>query len=238
MHGEYEESEKLVASLNDESLREAYKRPYDGYRAAFLPRLLGGLLIFCGNAVYGHGPSYLKFRAVEVIARVPYHSWAAAAFTLLTLFYGDERRALRLTTIGRFARFAADNETMHVVVVSSLAREHERAGFLRHTLIPVAFAFGYFWASYWLYFLNPRWSLELNYLFESHAFDQYSRFLADCGDELRKRPIESEFLVWYGRHPRSQYEFFESVRNDELVHRNRSIHEIEMHRARNNQHGR
>lgn len=232
MQDEREESEKVVASLNDDAAREAYKAPYDGYRPALLPRLLGGLLISLGNAFYGRMPSYLKFRAVEVIARVPYHSWSSAAFTLLTLFYADERRALRLSTIARFAQHASDNETMHVVVVSALARSYARAGFLRHTLIPMLFAFFYFWASYWLYFLNPRWSLELNYLFESHAFEQYSLFLAQCGDDLKQRPIMSDFLAWYGRNPRSQYEFFESVRNDELVHRNRSIHEIEIHRAR------
>jgi hypothetical protein len=46
---------------------------------------------------------------------------------------------------------------------------------------------------------------------------------------LSREMIESEFLSWYGRHPRSEYEFFRSVRNDELVHRNRSIHEIGLH---------
>ena len=232
MRDEHAEFETLIESLNDDALREAYKAPLDGYRPSAVPRVLGALLVWCGNAVYGSMPSYLKFRAVEVIARVPYHSWASAAFTLLTLFYDDERRALKLSTISRFARFASDNETMHVVVVSTLARAHERAGFFRRSLIPMFFAFFYFWASYFLYFIHPRWSLELNFLFEQHAFDQYSLFLERCADDLKKRPIESEFLAWYGRHPRSHYEFFQSVRNDELVHRNRSIHEIDLNRAR------
>ena len=94
------------------------------------------------------------------------------------------------------------------------------------------FAFFYFWASYFLYLMKPRWSLELNYLFEQHAFDSYSEFLKIKGEELHKKPIMSEFLAWYGRHPRSQYEFFKSVRNDEIVHRNRSIHEIGLNEGR------
>jgi len=48
---------------------------------------------------------------------------------------------------------------------------------------------------------------------------------------LKSKSIESEFLTWYGRHPRSQYEFFRSVRNDEIVHRNKSIHEISVQKT-------
>ena len=227
MDDEYAGSERLVESLNDAAVREAYKTPLDGYRTGILPRFLGEILIWCGNTVYGRSPSYLKFRAVEVIARVPYHSWASAAFTLLTLFYTDEARALKLSTVSRFSRFASDNETMHVVVISALARKERPAGIVRYTLIPMFFAFFYFWVSYFLYLLNPRWSLETNYLFEQHAFDQYSLFLKENEEALKTKVIVSDFLAWYGRHPRSQYEFFESVRNDELVHRNRSIREIE-----------
>jgi len=232
MNDEHSAHELLIESLNDEVTLQAYKGPLDNYRSSLLPRLLGGILVWCGNVVYGRSPSYLKFRAVEVIARVPYHSWASAAFTLLTLFYTNEKRALKLSTVARFARFASDNETMHVVVVSALARKEHPAGIIRHTLIPVFFAFFYFWMSYILYLLSPRWSLETNYLFEQHAFDQYSLFLKENEESLKSKPIADEFLVWYGRHPRSQYEFFRSVRNDEIVHRNRSIHEIVLHEKR------
>ncbi len=230
MEPAHTDHEQLIASLADEATLEEYKKPFDNYRPGLLPRVLGGFLVFCGNLVYGNKPSYLKFRAVEVIARVPYHSWASAAFTLLTAFYTDEKRALKISTISRFSRFASDNETMHVVVISCLARKEQPAGILRHTLIPMFFAFFYFWMSYILYLVNPRWSLETNYLFEQHAFDQYTRFLKENEEALKTKPIESEFLAWYGRHPRSQYEFFVSVKNDEIVHRNRSIREIEMNR--------
>lgn len=223
------EHEALVASLCDDELLEEYKKPLDGYKPSLLARFLGGFLIGSGNLFYGHAPSYMKFRAIEVIARVPYHSWTSAIFTLLTYFYSDELRALRLSTLARFTRFSAENETMHVVVISSLAREHERAGFFRHTLIPVLFAFISFWVSYVLYLVRPRVALEINYLFESHAFLQYDQFLKECGDGLKNRPITSAYLSWYGRECRNQYEFFRLVRNDEIVHRNQSVHEIALH---------
>jgi hypothetical protein len=221
-----EELELLNQQLNDPHTLEEYKQPLDDYQPALLPRFLGKTLVWCGNVVYGHAPSYLKFRAVEVIARVPYHSWASSAFTLLTLFYSDERKAMRLAEVAKYARLAQDNETMHVVVISHLAQHEERAGLIRHSLIPMFFAFFYFWWSYFLYLINPRYSYELNYMFESHAFEQYDIFLKTRGEELKKKPIQSDFLTWYGRHPRNHYEFFLSVRNDEIIHRNTSIREI------------
>jgi len=144
---------------------------------------------------------------------------------MLTLFYADEKKAMALSRATRYARVANDNETMHVVVISQLAK-HERAGFIRHTLIPMLFAFFYFWWSYFLYIINARYSYELNYMFENHAFEQYSLFLEQRGEELKKKPMESDFLEWYGRHPRSEYEFFRSIRNDEIIHRNTSLKEI------------
>lgn len=218
--------EKLNASLNDPHILATYKKAYDHYHTSLMPRLLGRLLVWCGNTVYGHEPSYCKFRAVEVIARVPYHSWACAAYTFMTMFYSDEDRALRLSETARYARLAQDNETMHVVVISHLAREHEHAGLVRHTIIPVIFAFFYFWSSYLLYMIKPRYSFELNYHFENHAFDQYSRFLELHGEVLKNRPVRSKFLAWYGRQPENQYEFFRSVRNDEIIHRNSSVEGI------------
>src|SRR3989338_9815987 len=115
----------------------------------------------------------------------------------------------------RFATFAADNETMHVVVISNLARAHAATGFVRRTLILLVFGFFYFWGGYFIYLVCPRYSLEMNYLFENHAFEQYDRFLTIHERELKHAVIESSYLAAYGRHPRSQYEFIRSVRNDE-----------------------
>lgn len=222
-----EELETLNMSLNDPHTLEAYKSVHDNYVVSFLPHILGKLLMFCGDIVYGKEPSYLKLRSVEVIARVPYHSWSSSAYTLLTLAYTDEKKAMQLSNVVKFARLAQDNETMHVVVISQLAKGEGNAGFIRHTLIPMFFAFFYFWWSYVLYLLNPRYSYELNFMFENHAFEQYSRFLDLRGEELKIKPVQSAFLDWYGRNPQNQYEFFRSIRNDEIIHRNTSIEAIQ-----------
>lgn len=220
------ETEQLNRKLDDPQALAAYAAPYDHYRAGWFARFLGTILIKSGDVVYGKKPSYLKFRAIEIVARVPYHSWESAVYTLLTLFFSNPRKAMQLSEMSRFARLAQDNETMHVVVISELARRHARAGFIRHTLIPMLFAFGYFWALYWLYFISRKQSLELNYLFEDHAFRQYSEFIETHEERLKAAPLQSAFLAWYGREAHTEYAFFRSVRNDEIIHRNASVQEI------------
>lgn len=226
MNDDYEAHEKLVKELNDDALRAEYAKPLDDYKPGIVPSLLGWLLVFAGNTVYGKKPSYAKFKAVEVIARIPYQSWESVSYTLLTAFYGDEKYAIRLCKMAAFGRFAQDNETMHVVVISDIVCKMKNEGFFRHTLIPLLFSFFYFWVIYLVYLFSNRAALELNYLFESHAYAQYSEFLKREGEELKKRPVDSEFLRFYGRTVRNEYELFESIRNDELIHRNRSIREI------------
>ena len=220
------EFEKKVIALNNEEMLRCEKSRYDGYRVSILPRILAGFLVHGGTLVYGANPSYLKFRAVEVIARVPYHSWQAVGFILMTLFYKDERRALRLAQMEDFTRIAQDNETMHVVVISALAKQEEKSRVIHDTFVPLLFAGVYFFILHF-FLVCKRWSFELNYLFEQHAFDQYQIFLQTRGEVLKKKSVDSPFLRWYGREPRNQYEFFVSVRNDEMVHRNRSIEAIE-----------
>ncbi len=219
--------EALVKELNDPVLRAEYARTYDGYRPGIVPRLLGYLLVGSGNIVYGKKPCYAKFKAIEVIARIPYQSWEVATYTLLTGLYANEDRAIELTKTSQFSREAQDNETMHVVVISHIVKRLKCEGFFRHVFIPLLFAFFYFWTLYVLYMLSRKAALELNYIFEDHAYHQYQEFLTRDGERLRDTPILSDFLAYYGRNPRSEYEFFESVRNDELIHRNRSIRELQ-----------
>ncbi len=212
--------------LCDEDELKRYKRKFDDYKPSLLPRILGGFLVFSGNIMYGKKPSLLKFRAIEVIARVPYHSWSSASYTHLTLFFTDEERAVKYSESTRFADVAQANETMHVVVISCMTEKVHGLGHIRFTMLPILFSFFYFWASYLLYLLNPRMSYELNFLFESHAFSQYDEFIQVHEKQLRAKSIESCFLDTYGRKHENQYEFFKAVRNDELIHRNQSLEQI------------
>ena len=214
--------------LNDANFLLEYKSKYDNYQVSLVPKILGGFLVWSGNVFYGAAPSYLKFRAIEVIARVPYQSWVSGAYTLLTLFYTDEKKAIDLADAKLFARHANDNETMHVVVISHIVNvEHKNINIFTHSIIPIIFSFFYFWVSYLLFLINRKWSYELNYLFEDHSYHQYNTFINRYEEKLKAKEVCSEFLNWYGRGCSNQYEFFLSVRNDELIHRNYSIEELE-----------
>ena len=216
--------EALLKTLEDAGQLEEYKKSYDGYRVGIIPKILGTILVTCGNLVYGHDPSYGKFKAVEVIARIPYQSWEVASYMLLTMFYSNEKKAIELSKTSRFGRASQDNETMHVVVLSQLAKKYGEDGFIRHTLIPLLFSFGYAAASFILYLFSPKSSLQLNYLFEDHAFSQYSIFVEKHAEELKNKPVMIDFLEFYGRHAKSEYELFVSIKNDEIIHRNKSVH--------------
>ena len=227
MQEEPKDHEDLVRQLNDPLLRAEYARPYDHYHVGLTARVLGKLFIYSGNLLYGRTPSYAKFKAIEVIARIPYQSWESASYTLLSAFYWDEAKAMRLTRTGAFSRMAQDNETMHVVVVAGIVRRLRAGGVIRHTIVPLMFSFLYFWIIYLLYMLHPKAALELNFMFECHAHEQYQEFLDRESERLKSTPVISEFLAFYGREARSEYELFESIRNDELIHRNRTIRELE-----------
>lgn len=217
---EHDQHEQLVLQLKDPEALKQYAAEYDGRRPGFAARILGSLLVSVGNIVYGPAPSYEKFKAVEVIARIPYQSWESIAYTFLTAFYSDEHRAIRLAKVLPFARHAQDNETMHVVVISQIVRAHGHNGFFRHTFIPLVFSFFYFWIIWLLSLFDKRTAFELNYLFESHAFEQYRTFLEREGGRLKSLAVCSDFLQFYGRPCTTEYELFESIMIDEVIHRN------------------
>lgn len=218
------EHEALLRTLEDQKILEEYKRSYDDYTVGIIPKILGSILVGAGNLVYGREPSYGKFKAVEVIARIPYQSWEVASYTLLTMFYANEKKAIALSRLSAFSRVSQDNETMHVVVLSQLAKRYGEDGWLRHTLIPLLFSFFYAAASFLLYLFSAKSALQLNYLFEDHAYAQYSKFVEHNTEALKDRHVLIDFLDFYGRNPQSEYDLFVSIRNDEIIHRNESAH--------------
>lgn len=223
-HNSQAEHEALVKLFcgSDDTLC-AYKEPCDKCRVGTVPRILGAMLVHAGNFFYGKNPSYGKFKAVEVIARIPYQSWEVASYTFLSAFYSNEEKAIELSKTSAFSRVAQDNETMHVVVISQIVKREGGNSFILHTFVPLIFSFFYFWAIFILYFVSPRSALELNYLFEDHAFEQYDLFLKQQGEKLKTKPVKSKFLDFYGRRAANEYDLFLSIRNDEIIHRNSSI---------------
>lgn len=219
--------EEKALQLNEKAVREKAYNLYAHYRPGLFARLIGVLMIVSGNLIYGRAPSYIKFRAIEIVARIPYQSWEVFSYCAQTLFFANESRALHLARLSEFSRVAQDNETMHVVVISQLMRQHGETKLLRSTLVPMIGAFFYFYFSFFLRLVSKRTALEVNFLFENHAYHQYQKFLDMHEGALKKSQVHCHFLKFYGRQVQNEYEFFELVRNDELLHRNSSIEKIE-----------
>jgi len=220
------EHEKLVQKLKDPAFLDEYKTKFDTYKVGIVPKMLGKILVFSGNFIYGKTPSYRKFKAVEVIARIPYQSWELASYMFLTAMYSNEEKAIELSQLSEFSREAQDNETMHVVVISQIVKRVHTNNFILHTFIPLVFSFFYFVVVFILYIFSSKAALELNYMFESHAFEQYDKFLKENEEKLKLNKVESRFLKFYGRDIDNEYDLFFSIRNDEIIHRNKSIEKI------------
>lgn len=218
--------EDIVKQLKDDEFLRSYKEKYDNYEVGIIPRILGGILVSSGTLLYGKKPSYKKFKAIEVIARIPYQSWEMVSYMLLTMFYSNEEKAIHLSKTSRFSRQAQDNETMHVVVISHIVKKDGGDNFILHTLIPLLFSVFYFLASYILYLFSHKSAMQLNYLFEGHAFEQYDEFIKTNEEKLRSKNVDSKFLKFYGRNVENEYDLFLSIRNDEIIHRNKSVEHI------------
>ena len=221
-----EEHENLLQQFKDKKELIKYKEAYDGMKTSFVPRLLAKILFGMVDVIYGKKPSIKKFKVIEVVARVPYQTWEFANYLFTTNFYMNEEKAIRFASRSDFGKFAQDNETMHVVVISQIAKKECKQFWLLHTLLPIILAYIYFLISTLLYFISSRYSYELNYLFENHAYNQYDWFIKDHTQKLKEKRLQSKFLSFYGRAIDNQLDFFESVKNDEIIHRNRSAVEI------------
>ena len=184
---------------------------------------IGKALFVFMDIMYGKKPSLGKFRVLEVVARIPYQSWEVTHYFLTTHLYMNERRVIDLFRDSEFARSAQDNETMHVVVITQMCKsEKTGTGILRFYITPLLIAYLYAIFCLLFYFFTPRKAYELNYIFEDHAREQYTIFLAN-NEQFKEKPLRSKFLEVYSRANANYHDFFAGVRDDEINHRDRSL---------------
>lgn len=219
--------EKLLKTLETKQKLFEYKKKYDNYKTGFVPRLISKVLFGSVDLFYGKIPTIQKFKVIEVVARVPYETWEFVNYFLITSFFNNEKKAIRYSKTADFGKMAQDNETMHVVVISKICKDEKKGNLFSHTLVPIILAYFYFIISTILYLFSKKASYELNYLFENHAYSQYDEYINKNSEKLKNKNINSEYLKFYGRKVNNQLELFISIRNDEIIHRNRSIENIE-----------
>ncbi len=218
--------ERLLKKLNNKEKLRIYKEKYDNYKTGIFPRIISNFLFGTVDILYGFKPSIQKFKVIEVVARVPYETWEFVNYFLITSFFNNEDKAIKYSKIANFGKFSQDNETMHVVVISQICKNENKGNWFSHTLVPIILAYIYFFISTILYIFSKKASYELNYLFENHAYNQYSKYILENKDKLKNKKFNSKYLEYYGRKINNELDLFISIRNDEIIHRNKSIEYI------------
>jgi Alternative oxidase len=189
------------------------------------------LLFFVTDMIYGKRGSVLKFKVLEIVARVPYQAWERAAYAALTRAHRKTRLARRV--FGRVVQTRAqqDNEQWHLLIMEELAQRQGLAQpFLRFRLLPQLMAIGYYHLSWLLYVLWPAASYRLNAAFEDHAEHEYMLYVAEH-PELEHQPYGGMFEREYGGFA-SLADLFRQIGHDERVHKEESLADLAEPRLR------
>jgi hypothetical protein len=201
-----------LAKAQAESLATPRRRYGLAARALFLTM----------DLVYGKRRSLLKFRVLELIARVPYQAWEQVAYVAITHTGAQPGFARRIHDRVMETRAQQDNEQWHLLILTELIdRRDERTAFVRHRLLPQIIALLYYHLAWALYVVRPAWSYRLNADFEDHAEHEYMEYVAEH-PELDAAPYDSEFTDEHGSFA-SLGDLFRQIGYDERVHKNESL---------------
>ena len=174
------------------------------------------------DLIYGKPRSLSKFKVLEVVARVPYQAWENVAYVAVTHRYSRPAFARRIFDRVHESRGQQDNEQWHLLILEELVdRTGKRESFVKFRILPQAIAVAYYWLSWLLYVIRPRWSYALNADFEDHAEHEYARFVAEH-PELEHEPYEGLFADDYG-HFASVADLLRQIGHDERMHKLESL---------------
>lgn len=189
------------------------------------------LLFVSLDLVYGKPRTMLKFRVLELIARVPYQAWEQVAYIAITHTFERSGFARRIYDRVEEARTQQDNEQWHLFILEELMEQDGgRPGMLRALVIPQAVAFVYYQLSWLLYVLRPAWSYRLNADFEDHAEHEYMGLVAEH-PEWDEVAWSSDISHDYGTFA-SRADLFRQIGYDERVHKLESVARMQEPRFR------
>ena len=215
--------------LDHEALVKAQRETLDSPRRQYgLPaRTLFGLL----DVLYGRKRTLLKFKVLELVARVPYQSWEQVAYIAITHVAPRTGMARNIHDRVAEARAQQDNEQWHLLILQELvARSGRKERRWLYYWIPQALAFVYYQLSWLMYVLHPVWSYQLNADFEDHAEHEYMALVTEH-PPWEQEPFVSEFEADYGRFD-SMADLFRQIGHDERVHKEESLAQMRQPRFR------
>jgi ubiquinol oxidase len=196
-------------------------------RKAWLP---ARVLFASMDAVYGKPRTLDKFRVLEVVARVPYQAWENVAYVAMTHTAKRPGFARRVFDTVRINRWEQDNEQWHLLILEELTAESSSLGWFRRQAVPQILAFTYYWLSWVLYVVRPKWSYRLNADFENHAEHEYALAVQE-NPTWEITAFSSEFADEFG-HYATLAELFRQIGYDERLHKEQSEATIENARFR------
>ena len=188
-------------------------------------KLLSRGLFLVMDLLYGKKPGYLKFKILEVIARVPYQSWEHVAYIAMTHTYAEPHFARRVFEFVRESRSQQDNEQWHLLILEEMIQKQGiRENFFMFRIVPQFMAFFYYHLSWLLYVMKPAWSYGLNADFEDHAEHEYMELVRE-NPQFETTPFESDFRADYGE-LESLADLFRQIGLDERLHKEESLNRI------------
>lgn len=213
--------------LSPQQLHEEQAKTLASPRTKYgaLAKILFGVM----DVLYGRRRSWVKFKVLEIIARVPYQAWEHVAYIAITHTYEQPDFARRVFDRVKESRHQQDNEQWHLLILEEwVHRKRIRQSFLLHRLMPQVIAFVYYHISWLLYVIKPEWSYRLNYEFETHAEHEYMAFAREH-PELESEPFESAFKKDYGDLP-TMADVIRQIGCDERTHKEESMAKMGMAR--------
>ena len=183
------------------------------------------------DLIFGRPRTLSKFKARELIARMPYLSWEQAAFLAAGTIRDRTVRARRLYDSLAETRAEQDNEDWHILILEELiAARGTRENQIRYRLIPQLAAFVQYQQFWLLEVLNPAWSCRLNADIEDHAEHEYAALVAEH-PEWESEPFQSAIASGYAD-CESLADLFRQIGADEGVHKEMSLERMSRTRPR------
>lgn len=201
-----EEQDRTLASV---------RRPYGVFARALFATM---------DLVYGKQRSLEKFKVIEIVARVPYQSWEVVSYIAITHMYPDRKFAQEMFERVKLGREAQDNEQYHLLILEELVRQ-KPTSWVKLRLIPQLLAIPYYYVTWTMTALMPRWAFALNADFEDHAEHEYMSFVAE-NPQFDSTPVQSEFGGDYGEFD-SLGDLLRNIGLDERRHKEDSLEWME-----------
>ena len=184
------------------------------------------VLFLFATLFFGKKNSLLKFKALEIIARVPYQAWEQVAYIAGTNIRSKPGFAKRLYGFVKNARELQDNVTWHLLILEELVQKKQlKENTFIYRLIPQLMAFFYYHLSWILFVIKPAWSYSLNIDFEDRAERAYMQYVQEH-PELDQEPFESAFKEEYWDFNRLG-DVFRRIALDKRQHKLQSLESIQ-----------